>query len=373
MTKILVVDDSELMRDLLTRHISSAFGYEILLADDGDQAVELAGRHSPDLILMDLIMPRMDGIAAIRALRRNARNDDLPIIFLSAETDRRKWVEAFNAGANDFISKPYQKNELLARIGAHLKIATLTREMRQKNALLEREQYLASVVQRQLLPQRLDFEGFDISSVYQAQEQIGGDFFDAWEDDGRVIFVMADISGHGASSALLMAVCKGLLYSLAKDHPTPVQAVSRLNGLLYAMLDEGDLEMFVTMAYVSVDRRRDEAVIVSAGHAPVYLIREDGPEAVEATGPALGFTPEFEWKAVTTPFRPGETLFLLTDGLIELRSPEGEFFGEGRLRELLRHGVAPKDMIGEIIDIALPFCKGRINDDLAMMAALRQG
>jgi len=369
MVKILIVDDSQLMRDLISRHISTAFGYEVIQAEDG--AIEMAARHSPDLILMDLIMPRLDGISAIRELRRNARNDDLPIIFLSAETDRRKWVEAFKAGANDFISKPYQKNELLARIGAHLKIALLTREMRQKNALLEREQYLASVVQRQLLPQRLDFEGFDIFNVYQAQEQIGGDFFDAWEDEGRIIFVMADISGHGASSALLMAMCKGLLYSLAKDHPEPVAAVAKLNALLYAMMDEGGLDMFVTMAYVAVDRSRNEAVVVSAGHAPVYVIREDGPEAIGATGPALGLTPQFDWKAVATPFQVKDTLFLLTDGLTELRSPQGEFFGEERLRALLRRGVCPRDMIGEIIEIALPFCKGVINDDLAMLAALR--
>lgn len=373
MTRILVVDDSELMRDLLSRHISLAFGYEVIQAEDGDQAIEMVARHSPDLILMDLLMPRVDGITAIRKLRSSAKNDDLPIIFLSAETDRRKWVEAFNAGANDFISKPYQKNELLARIGAHLKIAGLTREMRQKNALLEREHYLASVVQRQLLPQNLDFPGFDVSSVYQAQEQIGGDFFDAWEEGGRVTFVMADISGHGASSALLMAVCKGLLYSLGKTHPSPAEAVERLNRMLYAMLDEGDLDMFVTMAYATVDRERNELSLVSAGHAPVYIIRPHGIESLESTGPALGFLESFDWRVEKRPFSPGDTLFLLTDGLLELRSPEGGFFGEERLKELLRPETPPKDMIGEIIEIALPFCKGVITDDLAMLAARRTG
>ncbi|NMC49056.1 MAG: response regulator, partial [Desulfovibrio sp.] len=210
MTRVLIADDNRLVRDMLKRHLTTEPGIEVVEAEDGARAVELVRTTPPDVILMDLVMPGMDGLDAIRRIREDPRNAGIPIIFLSSETDRTKWVEAFEAGANDFVQKPYERRELQARMGTHLKLAALTRELRMKNALLEREQYLAGHVQSQLLPRKLDFAGLEISSVYQAQEQIGGDFYDALEDGDIVNIVMADISGHGASAALLMAVCKGL-------------------------------------------------------------------------------------------------------------------------------------------------------------------
>ncbi len=370
MTRVLIVDDNRLVRDMLKRHITTNQEVEVVEAGDGMRAVELVRAKAPDMILMDLMMPGMDGIEAIRRIREDPRNAAIPIIFLSSETDRGRWVEAFEAGANDFVQKPYEKRELLARMGTHLKLAGLTRELRVKNALLEREQYLAGHVQSQLLPRKLDFAGFDISAVYQAQEQIGGDFYDAWEDGDTVNIVMADICGHGASAALLMAVCKGLLYSLAKTLASPGDMVAEMNRMLYAMLDGGDLDMYVTLAFASANRATNTLDFLSAGHAPAYLLGES-VAALGPTGPALGFHREFAWDTVTMPFVPGQAIFLLTDGVIELRAPDGEFFGETRLAALLSKDLPPRELIGTIIDKALPFCKGRITDDLAMLAARR--
>jgi sigma-B regulation protein RsbU (phosphoserine phosphatase) len=370
MTRVLIVDDNRIVRDMLKRHVTTRGDVEVVEAGDGARAVELVQTSPPDVILMDLMMPGMGGIEAIRRIREDPRNADIPIIFLSTETDRAKWVEAFDAGANDFIQKPYEKREFLARMGTHLKLAALTRELRLKNALLEREQYLAGHVQSQLLPQRLDFRGFDISAVYQAQEQIGGDFYDAWEDGDTLSVVMADISGHGASAALLMAVCKGLLYSLAKTRLRPADMVAEMNRMLYAMLDGGDLDMFVTLAFAEVDRAMDALRFLSAGHSPAYLLGET-VTALGPTGPGLGVHREFAWDTVSMPFLPGQTLFLLTDGVVELRAPDGEFFGEKRLAGLLSKDLSPRELIGTVIDQALPFCKGRITDDLAMLALRR--
>ena len=100
-------------------------------------------------------------------------------------------------------------------------------------------------------------------------------------------------------------------------------------------------------------------------------IGREGLTELPSQGPALGILPRFDWTARTIPFGPGDTLFLYTDGLTELRAPDGTFFGESRVLEHLRPGVAPKDLIGEIIETALPFCKGFLHDDLAMAALLR--
>jgi len=371
MTRVLIADDNPIFREVLKRHVTGLFDCDVVEARDGAEAVALAGRTRPDMILLDLVMPGMDGIEAIRRIRALPGLAEVPIVFLSAETDRRIWAEALSAGANDFISKPYHRQELAARLSLHLKLAHLGRELRAQNALFSRERYLAGCVQRQLLPKDLDFPGFDSAAVYQAQEQVGGDFYEAWDDGDGVYLLMADISGHGASAAMLMAVCKGLLVSLRAERLAPAVIVGRCNKLLCDLLDGGDLDMFVTMVLCRIDRASPVLTVVSAGHVPTFVLSSRGILQIDSHGPALGIIADHAFAEQTAPFGPGDTLFCYTDGLTELRSPEREFFGEERLRELLGRGVAPKDLIGEIIEAVLPFCKGVLQDDLAM-AALRR-
>ncbi|EHJ49081.1 response regulator receiver modulated serine phosphatase [Solidesulfovibrio carbinoliphilus subsp. oakridgensis] len=371
MTRVLIADDNAIFREVIKRHVVALFGFETVEAADGAAAVALAEAGRPDLILLDLMMPGMDGIEAIRRIRALPAMRDVPIVFLSAETDRRKWAEALSAGANDFISKPYHRQELEARLSLHLKLASLGRELRSQNALFSRERYLAGCVQRQLLPKDLDFPGFESAAVYQAQEQVGGDFYEAW-DDGRAVYIlMADISGHGASAAMLMAVCKGLLLSLREDRLSPEEIVGRLNRFLCTLLDGGDLDMFVTLVLARIDRAAPILSVVSAGHVPSFILGPRGLADIAPHGPALGIIADYAWTAETVPFGRGDMLFLYTDGLTELRSPDKVFFGDERLRLLLRPDRSPKDLIGEIIETALPFCKGTLHDDLAM-AALRR-
>ncbi len=368
---VLIADDNPFFREVLRRHVTGLFGCEATEAQDGEEAVALAPGLRPDLILLDLMMPRVDGIEATRRLRALPGLADVPIVLLSAETDRGKWAEALAAGANDFVSKPYHHQELAARLSLHMKLARLGRELRAQNALFSRERYLAGCVQRQLLPRDLDFAGFEAAAVYQAQEQVGGDFYEVWDDGDGVYALMADISGHGASAAMLMAVCKGLLLSLQAQRLGPAAIVGRLNRLLCDLLEGGDLDMFVTLVLCRFDRALPRLTVVSAGHVPTFVLSPEGLLEIDSHGPALGIMPEFAFTDDSVPFARGDTLFCYTDGLTELRSPQKEFFGEERLKRLLRPGLAPKDLIGEIIEAALPFCKGTLQDDLAK-AALRR-
>jgi sigma-B regulation protein RsbU (phosphoserine phosphatase) len=373
MTRVLIADDNAIFREVLKRHVTSLFGYDIIEAANGLEAATLAETLHPDLILLDLVMPDLDGIEVIRRIRTHPRLADVPILFLSAETDRRVWAEALSAGANDFMPKPYHREELGARISLHLKLASLGQELRRQNDLLTRERYLAGCVQRQLLPRDLDFPGLESAAVYQAQEQIGGDFYDAWDDGAAVYVLMADISGHGASAAMLMAACKGFVVSLRQAGLGPQEMVGTLNTMLCELLLGGDLDMFVTLVLCRIDRAAPLLTVVSAGHVPVYVIGQGGLVELPSQGPALGILTDCSWTPRTTAFGPGDTLFLYTDGLTELRSPDGEFFGDDRVLARLRPGVAPRDLIGEIIETALPFCKGILHDDLAMAAIRRLG
>ncbi len=371
MTRVLIVDDNPIFREILRRQLTDLFGHTALEAGDGAAAVALAAAERPDLILMDLVMPWMDGMETTRRIRTLPGLADVPIIFLSAETDHDKWAEALSAGGNDFMSKPIHRQELAARISLHMNLARLGRELRAQNAVFSRERYLAGCVQRQLLPKGLDFPGFDVATVYQAQEQVGGDFYEAWVDGEALYLTMADISGHGASAAMLMALCKGLLLSLRQGELAPEAMVAELNRMLFELLGGGDLDMFVTLVLCRIERRLPLLSVVSAGHVPAYVLGAGGITELVSQGPALGIVEDFMWPARTVPFLPGDTAFLYTDGLTELRSPDGAFYGEERLRRLLRRDVTPKDLIGEIIEDALPFCMGSLQDDLAMAAVRR--
>jgi len=371
MTRVLIAAASPIFRDVIKRHVIALFHCATVEAKTGAAAVILAEASRPELILLDHSLPEMDGIETIRRIRAIPALRDVPIIFLSPETDRRTWAEALGVGANDCMPKPYHRQELAARITLHLNVARMGRELRAQNTLLTRERYLAGCVQRQLLPKDLDFSGLESAAVYQAQEQVGGDFYEAWDDGQGVYVLMADISGHGASAAMLMAVCKGLLMSLRQARLPPEAIMTALNQLLCDLLIGGDLDMFVTLVLCRIDRASPTLAAVSAGHVPVFVLGSQGLIDIESHGPALGVVPAFDWSARTIPFGPGDLLFLYTDGLTELRSPAGEFFGEARLNALLRPGIAPQDLIGEIIETALPFCKGMLHDDLAM-AALRR-
>ena len=371
MTRVLIADDNPIFRDVLKRHVTALFGFATVEAADGAAAVLLAEALRPDLILLDLAISGPDGIETIRRLRALRALADVPIIFLSAEADRRQWSKALQAGANDFLAKPYHRQELAVRLGTHLKLSQAQRELNAQNILFSRERYLAGRVQRQLLPKDLDFPGFESAAVYQAQEQVGGDFYEAWDDGTGVYALMADISGHGASAAMVMAVCKGLFLSLRQERLAPEAIVTQLNTLLCDLLGNGSLDMFMTLVLCRIDRAAPVLSFVSAGHVPVFVLGARGPRPLESQGPVLGVLPHGRWNAQTIPFGPGDTLFLYTDGLTELRSPDGDFFGEERLKALLRRECVPRDCIGEVIEAALPFCRGVLHDDLAMAALLR--
>ncbi len=372
MARVLIADDNPLFREVLKRHVISLLGFEVVEAGDGAEAVELARTVKPELILLDLMMPDIDGIETTRRIRALPGLGDTPIVLLSAETDRRKWAEALSAGANDFVSKPYHLQELAARLSLHLKLSELGNTLRRQNVLFARERYLAGCVQRQLLPRDLAFAGFEAAAMYQAQEQVGGDFYDAWDDGSGVYALMADISGHGASSAMLMAVCRGLFLSLRAARLSPPEIAGRLNRFLYALLDGGDLDMFVTMVLCRIDRRTPVLEAVSAGHVPAYVIADGEVLEISSNGPALGIIPEYDWSGNVVPLHAGDTLFCHTDGLTELRGPDGEFFGEDRLRDLLRTDASPQARIDGIMAAALPFCRGILHDDLAMMVLRRK-
>lgn len=368
MKKILIVDDDPVIRKMLDFHISKNLGYETILAENGKRAIEELTTKLPDMVLMDMSMPEMDGITAVKEIRKNPDFAALPILMVSSEVDKAKWVEALSAGANDFVQKPADKSEMLARITTHLKVASLTNELAYKNALLTKEKSLAYKVQQKILPQNLRFEGLEIGTFYKASNQIGGDFYDAWETSRSINFIIGDVSGHSISSALLMAAGKGMLHSLGQTMHTQMEVVTATNRMLCEIL-EGD--MFISLVYVAFVKQKNELQILSAGHNPVFLINGNNIQTIMSTGPVLGWDCDDYWEMARYPFNPGDSLFLYTDGLTEAKNISGDEFGEARLQNLLQRDSQPQAQIEEIFEEVKGFCGGNFADDLTMFSIKR--
>jgi sigma-B regulation protein RsbU (phosphoserine phosphatase) len=370
MDRILVVDDNASNRKVLVRLLQK--NYEVTTAENGLEAVELNRPEPFDIILMDLMMPVMDGITAIENIRKDHDKSRLPILVISAVGEKERWLAAFDVGANDCIQKPFHKNELRARITVHLQVAHLTRELASKNHRLMEEKKLARGVQLGLLPRGLGCEDLEMESFYRPSDQIGGDFFDTCSSGDGIHIVLGDVSGHGTASALIMAAAKSLFRLIGEKVESPVDIISEANARLCEMT--GQRGMFVTAVCAHYDRSSGELSMVSAGHNPVFILHANGMETIESTGTPLGFFPDSTWQEVRRSLEPNDLFFLYTDGLTEARRDVSDLFGEERLQEMLtaNRSAAPRDIIESVFKEVEAFCGNGFDDDVTMLAVRRR-
>ncbi|MDM8551904.1 SpoIIE family protein phosphatase [Desulfobacterales bacterium HSG2] len=375
MAKILVADDDADMRQMLNIHISKA-GHTVLLAENGQEAAEVAEQESPQLILIDLQMPVMDGIEAIEQIRRTTDPAKLPIILLSAETDKKKWVESLAAGANDFVLKPYHKSELLARIKTHLAVADLTegmanmtRKLAKKKRILEDEKKLAGKIQKTILQHDFNFPGIEAEVFYHPSDLIGGDFFDGFQMGDSYVFTIGDVDGYGTSSALIMAAAKGMLRSLGNVGKSPLETVCMFNRMVCDMIGESGLS--ITLVFAAFNPDKNELEIISAGHNPSFLIKTDETSIIVSSGVPLGLHPDETWGVSNQPFNAGDCLFLYTNGLTELADRDGRQLSENRLIELFQHSRSPKALVEKIINFVKHSGNRSFFDDATMLAIRR--
>lgn len=373
--KVLVTDDDPFVRDMIAMILGSN-GYEVETATDGRDAIEKQ-KADPEigLVISDMNMPGMTGLELIKHWR--GAGLDVPVIILTGSCEISVAIDAMNSGANDYLLKDENIQDTVALSVSkvlekhHLKKqnAQLMADIAQKNERLEKEKALAQKVQKNILPGNLKFEGLDVESFYKPSDKIGGDFFDAWETGDGVHFLIGDVSGHSTSSALIMAVSKGMLKSLGYSMRRPVEILQTANRMLCDIV--GESGMFLSLVY-GVFRRGSESVdLVSAGHNPVFLVENGSVSAIESTGSVMGWDPDDSWETVSKPFRPGARLVLYTDGLTEAKNGSGEEFGEKRLAELLERCEAGPAIMDGILSELGAFSGNELNDDLTIFVLKR--
>lgn len=372
---ILVVEDDSFIRTLLDRQLSTV-GYNVTTARNGLESIEFVTKNVPDLIIMDLEMPEMGGLEAIQEIRKQYNSANLPIIVLSSERSKKEWTIALKAGANDFVPKPYDKNELFARITTNLRVAFLTnmlglktQDLLSKNEKLAQEMSLAVNIQKTILPGVVQFQDLKVERFFHPLHQLSGDYLDIFEEDEVMTLMIGDISAKDISAALIMFAAKSILQSFGKSKKKPLEVVSRVNQLFCEMLQDSGFSF--SLVFAVFNKRSNEVLFLSAGHIPVVLHSGDVLRSIKSTGPRLGINKDASWTVKKVPFFPGNSLFFCTDGLIEATDANGEKFGMDRLLVELKKNSEPKKQLFNAFSAVKEFCQSNFSDDITMLSIKR--
>lgn len=322
--KILVVDDDATNVMVLDSMLREE-GYSTVTASNGKTAIEAAVSESPDLILLDIMMPDMDGFEACRRLQQDSITTDLPIIFLSALDDVENKVLAFNVGAVDYIGKPFQKQEVLARVRLHLKLSMSMRAAVAAQA--EKFRQLQDAQQAILvLPEDLPEAKFGVS--YSPLQEVGGDFYDVLNVSDTIFgYLVADISGHDIGASFTTPAIKVLLAQHASPLFTAVETLKNVNSVLHTIMRNGN---HITASYVQLNRAAGQLQVVNAGHPPMLFVPKEGDcRYLEAVGDVLGVFKTVCFDTVEQSVSEGDRFFIYSDGLVESFSHAKKSRAEG--------------------------------------------
>jgi sigma-B regulation protein RsbU (phosphoserine phosphatase) len=345
-TSILIVDDNDLNLRVL-RETLRPLGHRILLAKNGHAAVQIANRDQPALILLDIVMPEMNGFDVCKRLKANDLTADIPIIFISAVDETASKIEGFALGAVDYVTKPFEPDEILARVTTHLALHQLKNQLQENNRRMREELALAAQLQHSVLPHQLPQDPrLLLSWKYQPCDELGGDALDCFRlDDDHIALSMLDVNGHGVGAALMSFSLSSNLRAdqTARAHSDSLTGISfdpsgvlqRLNRTHRFDSNHRGLQLF-TMVYAVLDLRDGSLDYACAGHPGPILIRAgQRPVMLDATAPPLGIFDELAVAHEAITLKGGDLFYFVTDGLHEQRDENGELFGLERMTDSL--------------------------------------
>lgn len=333
---VLLVDDAPANIQIVNSILKDT--YKIRVATNGAKALELAkGTPAPDLILLDIVMPEMDGYEVCTRLKAAAETRDIPVIFLTGQTETEDETRGFEVGAVDYIHKPFSPAIVKARVHTHLVLRGIREQLARQLRAIRDELETARLIQLSILPREIPrIEGLDLAARYIPMTSVAGDFYDFLVvDEKRLGILVADVSGHGMPAALISSMLKIALAAQSAQARDPAGVLSGLNQALCGKF-QGH---YVTAAYALVDIERKSIRYAGAGHPPLLL--RDGSagktrEVVE-NGLFLGFFPQATYTAVDIPFKEDDWGILYTDGIVEMTDPSEQQFGAEQFKLFLEN------------------------------------
>ena len=374
---ILAVDDTPTNISLLAGLLGEQ--YKVKAATNGAKALELASANPPDLILLDIMMPGLSGYDVLERLRADQRLRHIPVIMISAVDEIESVIRCIELGAEDYLPKPFNPTLLRTRVGASLEKKRLRDDIVRHLDQIENELKQAREIQLSMVP--LDFHSsqgaIELFATLEPAREIGGDLYDFfWGDDGRLWFVVADVSGKGAPAALFMARIKTMIRLVATLYRDP-DGTSGEPGRIMARINDdvcsdNRQDMFVTVFFGVIDPRTGMLTYCNAGHNGPYVVGKDSIQRLQGGhGIPLGIAAKYPYATQSRQLGRGESVFVYTDGVTEAMDPEGDFFGDKRLESVLKPlaGAPARAVVNEVISSVRDFSAGAPQaDDIAAMA-----
>ena len=379
--QILVVDDDAMSRRVLAQLLTAA-GYKCRVCEDGSEALEMVRAKPPSVLLLDFDMPGLNGAQVLSRLRsdRHSAVAQIPTIMLTAHGSEASEVSCLQAGADDFVTKPVNAAVLRARIETQLRLRSMRRQLERQNDELEkwrrdleRDLAAARLTQQSLIPQKpLALPGWQVATCYRPVIQVGGDIY-GWlrMKDGRILFWMADGTGHGAAAALLTTLAKLLFHHGNVEQDTPVSVMEAVNHDFRSIFGS---RSFMTAMCVALDPASGSASIVGAGHPPLLVARHGGTtESIASITPPLGLIDQPEFAETVINFEPGDAFLLYTDGLFRWTKEEGHRLTLPQLEKMLDHSAPTAEaLLNGVLAQTAPDSSANISPDDVTVLAVRR-
>jgi serine phosphatase RsbU (regulator of sigma subunit) len=375
---ILVVDDELVNQTLLASSLRQS-GYAVATAADGRQALEMLHAQPFDVVLLDILMPEMDGYQVLAHMKADETLRNLPVIVISALDDMKSTIRCIEMGATDYLPKPFNPVLLRARIDASLAAKRLRDREQAYLQALKRELELGRKIQADFLPAVLPQPpGWDIAAFFQPALEVSGDLYDAFTlADQRLALVIADVCGKGVGAALFMALVRSLIRFFAEQvNPCAgdvFNVISLANNYI-AQHHHGHGMMFASLFFGVLDTASGALTYINAGHpSPIMLDPTGGREISTRVNPALGLFPQFEFVRQETRFEPGNILLAYTDGVTEAFNAKRDYFSKERLLATLQPPAPTVAAVLERVESSVrAHAAGEAaSDDITMLAVRR--
>ncbi|MEW6038992.1 MAG: SpoIIE family protein phosphatase [Pseudomonadota bacterium] len=400
--RILLVDDDAISVLAVAVYLRK-LGYEVTSARDGREALEQFQSQRFEFVISDWNMPHLSGEELCRRIRSLKLSHYVYFILLTGRDDKDSLLQGMEAGADDFLVKPVDREELRVRIRAGERIVRLEQQLEERGRLLENmnrelnqayqtirnDLATAAAIQKSLLPEPWMLHDLEVRSLFIASDFLAGDMFGYFPlNDRHVGLFQLDVSGHGVSSALIsVALSKCLLQSRSLDVTAEACPSPRCGGLppsrmleelnrFFAVQPESN-SYFATLIYAVLDRETGRIELSAAGHPPPLLWKGETATIVESEvrGLPLGVVAERRYASESHRLAAGDRFFAYSDGVTECMSPAGETFGSGRFRRLLEETahLPLAEVIGRI-EQSLSDWRGRggYTDDISLVAVERK-
>jgi sigma-B regulation protein RsbU (phosphoserine phosphatase) len=368
---ILIVDDNPSGLDILQARLSTQH-YDLISATDGEMALTMIENRKPDLILLDVMMPKLDGIEVCKRVKSDPNLPFVPIIMVTARADSRDIVAGLDAGADEYLTKPYNHAALVARVKSMLRIKSLHDQVLDQSAQLERQLKAATIIQALFWPKIPGLTGGGhVWAVSVPAGYVGGDLYDVIPlSDGSLMAYVADVSGKGVPAALLMA-------ALSTTIRTRIQIETEIDRLLESVNDSmhrlmADESYFATAVLIRYWPLSGKIQCALAGHLqPLWIVDGNIPDLPLSAGVPLGIQKGAKYQKGEIVLGNGQSILLFTDGLVEAENESGEQFTKSRLLHHLETCKGPP--WGKSVLQCVEAWRGRraANDDLTIMEVWR--